>query len=128
MIQAQTRLPIPDKTVELSAGTIRYRDDGEGPPLVFVHGALVNGLLWRKVTPPLVAAGYRCIVPDWPLGGHLAPMNPDADLTFPGLARLVDEFLAALDLREVALVGNDTGGRSASTSSPPTRSASAAWY
>ena len=64
MTQADTRLPVPNKTVELSAGTIRYRDEGDGPPIVFVHGALVNGLLWRKVVPPLAAAGYRCIVPD----------------------------------------------------------------
>ena len=110
MTRVEPGLPFPHKSAELSAGVIRYRDEGEGSPLVFVHGALVNGLLWRKVTPPLVAAGYRCIVPDWPLGGHSAPMKPGADLTFPGLARLVDEFLAALDLRDVILVGNDTGG------------------
>ncbi len=54
-------------SVELPQGTVRYRDDGEGRPLVFVHGILVNGLLWRRVVPKL--DGVRCIVPDWPLGG-----------------------------------------------------------
>ena len=52
-----------------SQGTIRYRERGEGEPIVFVHGLLVNGDLWRKVVPRL-ADRYRCIAPDWPLGSH----------------------------------------------------------
>ncbi len=90
-------------------GTIRYREAGSGPPVVFIHGLLTNGLLWRNVVPAL-ATQYRCIVPDLPLGAHALPMPPDADLTFPGLARLVGDFLAALDLHDVTLVGVDTGG------------------
>ncbi len=97
------------KEVRLPRGTIRYREAGAGAPIVFVHGLLVNGALWRQVVPPL-AAEFRPIAPDWPLGGHQPPMDPDADLTPRGLARLVADFLAALDLRDVTLVGNDTGG------------------
>jgi pimeloyl-ACP methyl ester carboxylesterase len=89
-------------------GTIRYRESGEGPPVVFMHGLLVDGRLWRKVTP--LTGGFRCIVPDLPFGSHLAPMSPDADLSPPGLARIVDSFLEALDLEGVTLVANDTGG------------------
>jgi len=77
---------------------------------VFLHGILVNGDLWRDVAPVLAGRGYRCIVPDWPLGGHYPAMRPDADLTPPGLARLVAEFLEALGLRDATLVGSDTGG------------------
>ncbi|HEV2813795.1 MAG TPA: alpha/beta hydrolase [Solirubrobacteraceae bacterium] len=95
-------------SVELSQGTIQYRDEGEGRPVVFVHGVLVNGLLWRRVTPKL--EGLRAIVPDWPLGSHGVPLNPGADLTPPGLARLVAGFIDALGLDDVVLVGNDTGG------------------
>ena len=95
--------------VKIPQGTIRYRESGEGPPIVFVHGLLVDGRLWRKVTP-LLEDRYRCIVPDLPLGSHLIPMNPDADLSPPGLARIVAGFLEALDLDGVTLVGNDTGG------------------
>lgn len=105
----QTRALGPYREARLAQGTVRYREVGEGEPIVFVHGLLTNGALWRNVVPPLVER-YRCIVPDWPLGSHTVPMRPDADLTFPALARLVDAFLAALDLREVTLVGNDTGG------------------
>lgn len=98
----------PMHSVELPQGTVRYRDDGEGRPLVFVHGILVNGLLWRRVTPRL--DGVRRIVPDLPLGSHEVPMKPGADLSPPGLARLIADFLEALDLDDVVLVANDTGG------------------
>jgi len=99
----------PFTDVQLSLGPIRYREVGRGEPIVFVHGLLTNGALWRNVVPPL-AEHYRCIVPDWPLGAHTLPLHTDATLTFPNLARLLDEFLAALDLHDVTLVGNDTGG------------------
>src|SRR4051794_26190990 len=93
----------------LSQGTIHYRQSGVGPPIVFVHGLLVDGRLRRKVTP-LLQDRFRCIVPDLPLGSHRTPMNADADLSPPGLARLVAGFLEALDLDDVVLVANDTGG------------------
>jgi pimeloyl-ACP methyl ester carboxylesterase len=93
----------------LSQGTINYRESGEGPPIVFVHGLLVDGRLWRKVTP-LLEDRFRCIVPDLPLGSHTTPMPPDADLSPPALARIVADFLEALDLEDVTLVANDTGG------------------
>ena len=95
--------------VHLSQGTIRYREDGTGEPLLFVHGVVVNGDLWRKVVPRL-SKDFRCIVPDWPLGSHEVPMSPDADLSPPGLAQLVIDFMDALGLETVTLVGNDTGG------------------
>lgn len=95
--------------VKLPQGTIHYRESGEGPPVVFVHGLLVDGRLWRKVTP-LLSDRFRCIVPDLPLGSHVAPMNPDADLSPPGLARVLAGFMQALELQDVTLVANDTGG------------------
>lgn len=97
------------RQVELEEGSIRYRDLGSGPPIVFVHGLLVNGNLWRGVAPPL-AGGFRCIVPDWPLGSHETPMRPAADLSPPGIADIVVRFVDALGLDGVTLVGNDTGG------------------
>jgi pimeloyl-ACP methyl ester carboxylesterase len=94
---------------KLSQGTIQYRESGEGPPIVFMHGLLVDGRLWRKVTP-LLEGEFRCLVPDLPLGSHPQPMNADADLSPPGLARIVADFLDSLELEDVVLVGNDTGG------------------
>jgi pimeloyl-ACP methyl ester carboxylesterase len=97
------------KEVQLDQGTIRYRECGSGEPLVFVHGLLVNGDLWRKVVP-LLAKSYRCIVPDLPLGSHEIPLAASADLTPPGLARLIVDFLDALELPAVTLIASDTGG------------------
>jgi pimeloyl-ACP methyl ester carboxylesterase len=95
--------------VSLPQGTINYRERGTGDPIVFVHGALVNADLWRKVVPEL-AKDFRCIAPDLPLGSHERAMPPGADLSPPGVAKLIADFLAALDLDNVTLVGNDTGG------------------
>jgi pimeloyl-ACP methyl ester carboxylesterase len=95
--------------VELPQGTIRYREFGSGKPIVLVHGFLTNGELWREVAPRL-AEQFRVIVPDWPLGSHELPLNPGIDLSPPALAKIIADFLAALDLENVTLVGNDTGG------------------
>jgi pimeloyl-ACP methyl ester carboxylesterase len=95
--------------VRLPQGTIRYRDLGAGEPIVLVHGLLTNGELWREVAPRL-ASDFRVIAPDWPLGSHELPLETDADRTPPGLSRLIADFLAALELENVTLVGNDTGG------------------
>jgi pimeloyl-ACP methyl ester carboxylesterase len=95
--------------ITLPQGTISYRDTGAGRPVVFIHGLLVDGALWRKVTP-LLDGSARSIAPDLPLGSHRTAMNADADVTPHGVARLVGDFLAALDLEDVTLVGNDTGG------------------
>ena len=97
------------KEVELPQGVIRYRESGTGQPIVFIHGLLVNGDLWRKVVP-LLAKNYRCIVPDWPLGAHEIPMKPEADLTPSGIATIIADFVQALELKDVTIVGNDTGG------------------
>jgi pimeloyl-ACP methyl ester carboxylesterase len=98
-----------ESTVAIPAGSIAYRERGEGPGVVFVHGVGVNGDLWRRVVPRL-AERYRCITPDLPLGSHSLPLCEDADLSLAGLARIVADFLEALDLREVTIVANDTGG------------------
>ena len=99
----------PTLEIRTSAGPVRYYEVGQGPALVFVHGLLVNGALWRKVVP-LLSDRFRCIVPDWPLGSHHVPMSSAADLSPPGLARTVAEVLGSLDLESATLVGNDTGG------------------
>lgn len=97
------------KTIHLPQGPIQYLDVGRGQPLVFVHGLMADHQLWVPLLAHL-GPGIRCIVPNWPLGAHAMPMRPDADLSVPGVARLVADFIAALDLRDVTLVGNDSGG------------------
>ncbi len=95
--------------LDLAQGRLRYTDTGSGPPVVFVHGLLVDGRLWDGVVQRLKGR-YRVIVIDMPLGSHRVAMNRDADLSPPGLAQLVGDLVGALDLVDVTLVGNDTGG------------------
>ncbi|MGI5126112.1 alpha/beta fold hydrolase [Pseudonocardia sp. CA-107938] len=95
--------------VQLSRGPVHYTDAGSGPVVVLIHGLLVNGTLWDGVAP-LLAREHRVLVPDLPLGSHREAMRPDADLSPAGLAAHIAEFLDALDLQDVTLVGNDTGG------------------
>lgn len=97
------------RSVDLPAGTIRYREAGAGKPLVFVHGYLVDGRLWDGVVDRL-SDRFRCLAPDWPIGAQRAPMNSDADLTPYGIAALIADFLEALGLEDVTIVGNDSGG------------------
>jgi pimeloyl-ACP methyl ester carboxylesterase len=86
---------------------LHYRDHGSGPCIVFVHGLFVNGGVWDDLVPLL--AGRRCLLPDLPLGAHRTPMN-GADLSPPGLAAMIAEFIEQLELHDVTVVGNDTGG------------------
>jgi pimeloyl-ACP methyl ester carboxylesterase len=97
------------RTVRVPAGTLDYRERGSGPPMVFVHGAAVNGDLWRKVVPELAGA-HRCITLDVPLGGHSIALDGEPDLSLFGVARIVADFLDALELSDVTIVANDTGG------------------
>jgi len=96
------------RTVDLPQGTVAYRERGEGPVILFVHGLLVNGDHWRKVVP-LLADSYRCVCPDLPLGAHELPLREGADLSATGVAQLLADFIAALGLEDVTVVGNDTG-------------------
>lgn len=96
-------------SVDLPHGTLHYHEAGSGPPLVFLHGYLMGANLWDPVIR-LLDGQFRCIAPELPFGAHPSPMAPDADLSTAGLAGLVADFLQALHLREVILVGNDSGG------------------
>jgi pimeloyl-ACP methyl ester carboxylesterase len=98
------------RKIELSAGTIEFEDTGgDGPTIVLLHGLMMDASLWDGPIAHL-SADHRCVAPTLPLGAHRHAMNADADLSLPGIARLVAEFLDRLDLHDVTLVGNDTGG------------------
>ncbi len=98
--------------IELSAGTIHYREAGppDGRPVVFVHGFLVDDTLWSDVPERLAERGFHTFAPTWPLGAHTTAMEDGADLSPRGVARIVATFLEARDLQDVILVGSDTGG------------------
>jgi hypothetical protein len=99
-------------TVGLDSGTIHYEIAGpaDGRPVVFVHGYAMGASLWRPLAERLAERGVRCIAPTWPLGAHPEPMRREADLTMAGVAAMIAEFLEKLELHDVVLVGNDSGG------------------
>lgn len=95
--------------VEVPAGPVHYEDQGVGPPVVLLHGLLMDHTVWDRVIP-LLPSGFRYVRPVLPLGSHPEPMRPDADLSLHGLTVLIADFLAALNLRDVTLVHSDWGG------------------
>ncbi|MGH8775098.1 MAG: alpha/beta fold hydrolase [Jiangellaceae bacterium] len=101
-------------SIELPQGTINYRvagpEDSTAPPVVFVHAFLVDGTVWSGVADRLASRSIRSYAPDWPLGAHRTPLRRDADRSPRGVAKQILAFLDALDLRDVTLVGSDTGG------------------
>lgn len=100
--------------VDIPQGRIEYRAAGpqtsSASPVVFVHGLLVNAELWTKVADALAVRGIRSYAPDLPLGSHRIPWPAGTDLSPRGVARLINNFIDALRLTDVTLVGNDTGG------------------
>jgi pimeloyl-ACP methyl ester carboxylesterase len=107
-------VPAGVAAADLPQGRLAYRAAGPAastrPPVVFVHGILVDARLWEPVAGRLAAEGIRSYAPTLPLGAHQWPMNAGADLSPAGVAQLVRDFIAALGLSDVTLVGNDTGG------------------
>ncbi|MDN5854266.1 MAG: alpha/beta hydrolase [Actinomycetia bacterium] len=101
-------------TIDLPQGTVSYRaagpEDSTSSPVVFVHGFLVDGSIWSGVADLLAAQGIRSYAPDWPLGAHRIALSPDTEQSPSGVARQILAFIEALDLNDVTLVGNDTGG------------------
>ena len=95
--------------VRTGSGPASYVDTGgPGRPVLFVHGVGSSSYLWRNVIG-LLAGERRCVAVDLPLHGRTAAA-PDQDFTLPGLARFVADCCDALDLADVDLVANDTGG------------------
>ncbi|HUB37615.1 MAG TPA: alpha/beta hydrolase [Streptosporangiaceae bacterium] len=112
-----THLPAPPAgftVTDLPQGRLAYRVAGPAsssrPPVVFVHGVLVDARLWERVADRLASAGILSYAPTLPLGAHQWPMNASADLSPQGIATLVLDFISALGLSDVTVVGNDTGG------------------
>ncbi|WP_173066468.1 alpha/beta fold hydrolase [Phytohabitans houttuyneae] len=101
-------------SIELPHGVVSYRvagpADSAAPPVLFVHPFLMDGSLWSSVADLLAAQGVRSYAPDWPLGAHRIPVKPGTDQSPRGVARQIIAFIEALDLRDVTLVGGDTGG------------------
>ncbi|XPS90487.1 putative alpha/beta hydrolase fold protein [Desulfosarcina variabilis str. Montpellier] len=99
---------LEEKRIEVPGGVLNYVEAGLGTPVVFVQGIWVSSGLWDD-TVDCFDGRVRTFQVEWPLGGHRERFE-DADLSPHGVAAMVLEFIERLDLRNVILVGNDTGG------------------
>ena len=94
--------------VKTPSGNIAYVERGTGPVALFVHGVLLNGHLWRNQLAHL-SDTRRCIAVDL-LGHGDTQIQPDQDVSVTANAKMLREFLDALSIEQVDLVGNDSGG------------------
>jgi pimeloyl-ACP methyl ester carboxylesterase len=99
---------VTTQKVRVDGLDIEYTDTGRGSTVLFVHGVYVTGAVWNDVVDEL-GDEFRCIAPTWPLGAHSTPTD-GADLGVAAAARRIVHFMEALDLTDVTLVANDTGG------------------
>jgi pimeloyl-ACP methyl ester carboxylesterase len=96
------------RTVQTASGRISYAEQGGGPAALFVHGVLLNGYLWRHQLADL-SDMRRCIAVDLLAHGD-TEIAPDQDVSVTANAKMLREFVDALNLGQVDLVGNDSGG------------------
>jgi pimeloyl-ACP methyl ester carboxylesterase len=109
MLSEMERLDKHRSQIQTQSGPASYIDTGgSGRPVLFVHGVGTSTYLWRHVIDELDGQ-RRCVAVDLPLHGH-TPAAPGQDFSLPGLARFVAGFCDALELTDIDLVANDTGG------------------
>ncbi len=103
-----TKLAAVRHCVETASGRISYTEQGTGEVALFVHGVLLNGHLWRHQLEDL-SDTRRCIAVDLLAHGD-TEIAPDQDVSVTANAKMLQEFLDALNIDRVDLVGNDSGG------------------
>lgn len=96
------------RSVQTASGRISYIERGSGPVALFVHGVLLNGHLWRHQLEELSDI-RRCIAVDLLAHGE-TEIAPDQDVSVTANAEMLKQFLDALKINQVDLVGNDSGG------------------
>lgn len=101
-----SEFPFESKYLEVKGSKIHYIEEGEGDPILFLHGNPTSSYLWRNVIPHLSKQG-RCIAPD--LIGMGKSDKPDLDYGFHDTFAYLDAFIKKLNLKNVTLVLHDWG-------------------
>jgi pimeloyl-ACP methyl ester carboxylesterase len=96
------------RIVHTPSGRIAYREEGTGPVALFVHGVLLNKHLWRHQLAHLQDI-RRCIALDLLAHGQ-TEISPHQDVSVTANANMIKEFVDAVAIDRVDLVGNDSGG------------------
>src|SRR6266508_3517334 len=101
---------LPARYREVGGLRLAYVEDGEGAPVVFLHGEPTWSFLWRKVIPPVRDAGFRCVAPDLVGFGRSDKPTAESWYSFDRHTEVIASLLDDLDLRDVTLVLHDWGG------------------
>ena len=102
--------PFEPHYAEVDGLRLAYLDEGEGEPVLLFHGEPTWSYLWRKVIPPLRAAGYRCVAPDYAGFGRSDKPTDIGCYSYDRHVELMAALLEALDIRGATAVVHDWGG------------------
>mgnify|MGYP001123642176 CR=1 FL=1 len=102
--------PYEPRYREVDGLRLAHIDEGEGAPVVFVHGEPTWSYLWRKVIPPVLEAGFRCIAPDHAGFGRSDKPKDLGWYSYDRHSELFADLLERLDVRDATLVVHDWGG------------------
>ncbi|HXR60687.1 MAG TPA: alpha/beta fold hydrolase, partial [Solirubrobacterales bacterium] len=107
---ALAEFPYEPRFVEWDGMRVAYVDEGEGPPLVMLHGEPTWSFLFRKMIPPFLAAGFRCVAIDYPGFGRSDKPLEIEWYEYERHAAACLRVIEALGLGDATLVGHDWGG------------------
>ena len=99
--------PFEENYVEVGGVRLHYVDEGAGPPILMFHGQPTWSYLYRKMIPPRVAAGYRCVAPDLMGFGPSDKPTDESEYTLPRHVELMTGLIEELKLEGVIIVGQD---------------------
>jgi haloalkane dehalogenase len=109
-LQGLPDFPFESRYREVEGLRLAHLDEGDGPPVLFLHGEPTWSFLWRKVIPPVRDAGFRCIAPDFAgFGRSDKPVDMDW-YSYDRHVALAATLLEDLDLRGATMVVHDWGG------------------
>ena len=109
-MSSRYQFPFEDRYAEIDGVRIHYVDEGSGPPVLLVHGQPTWSYLYRKMIPPLVAAGYRCVAPDLMGFGLSDKPTEESAYSLRRHVELVTGLVEELNLEGIVPVGQDWGG------------------
>ena len=102
--------PFKENYAEVDGIRLHYVDEGTGPPILMVHGQPTWSYLYRKMIPPLVAAGYRCVAPDLMGFGLSDKPTEESAYTLRRHVEVITGLVEKLNLQGVTILGQDWGG------------------
>ena len=99
--------PFQSRFTDFDGVRMAYLDEGDGPPVVFVHGEPTWSFLWRRVLVPVRDAGYRCIAPDLPGFGRSDKPTDIGWYSYDRHTAALISLLDALNVSDATIVVHD---------------------